>query len=461
MAETAEGVPKRAQDLFNRGFTALERNNLDYAVDMLFESVKLAPDYAQARKFLRAAEVRCARRKKPNPFTAALAEIRSLPLRGNVVRLTRAKHHQQAMLAAEKLMRAAPLNRANLMLFGKTAAAAGLLESAIETMEIGREQYPDDVGVLTALGSLYQAVGRTRSARECFERLCEMRPRDPAALKRLKDAMALDSMNTDGWSATAEKGGTFREMIRDEEESVLLEKKSKAVKSEKDAGALIEETRAKIEAEPGNMNYYRALARLYLQNKQFDEAVATLKQAIGISPGDPELDRALSTARTQHFDHRIAALRREGKEEEAAQLEGERNQFVFDDLQERVKRYPNDLRLRFELGEILFANDYVSEAIQQFQLAQRNPKDRIHALYYLGMCFKSKRQYDLAVEQLEKALTELPVMNDSKKDVLYELGSIAELSGDAAKATQYYKQIYQSDIGYRDVAAKVEKAYDG
>jgi tetratricopeptide (TPR) repeat protein len=460
MAETAASVPKRAQDLFNKGFTALERGNVDYAVDMLFEAVKLAPDFAQARKFLRAAEVRRAQRRKPNPVADVLNEIKSLPQRWNVLRMLKAGHGRQAVLAVEKLLRTAPLKRANIMLFGKAAAAAGLVEAAAETMEIGREQNPDDVGILSALGSLYQAMGRTRYARACFERLSELRPRDPAALKQLKDAMALDSMSTDGWNAASDGGGTFRDMIRDGDEAVLLEKQSKAVKSEQDAGELIRETKAKIEAEPGNMNYYRALARLYVQNRQFDDAIATLEQAIGISPGDPELDRALSTARTQQFDHRIAAVRAEGKEDEAVRMEGERNQFIFDDLQERVKRYPNDLRLRFELGEILFKNDYVTEAIQQLQLAQRNPKDRILALYYLGMCFKAKRQYDLAVEQLEKALGELPTMNDSKKDVLYELGCIAELSGDAEKATQYFKQIYQADIGYRDVAAKVEQAYD-
>ena len=460
MADMAiEGVPKRAQDLFNKGFAALERGNLDYAIDMLFASMKAAPDFVQARKFLRAAEVRRAREKKSNPLSGALAKVSAVPGQLNATRLMRRGKHEQALMAVERRMLKDPLSRANIMLLGKVACAAGMFETAAETLEMGREQYPDDIGVLNALGSLYLKVGRTRSARECFEKLSELRPRDPAALKSLKDAMALDSMSTDGWNAAAEKGGSFREMIRDEREAVLLEKQSKAVKSEHDTEALIEETKAKIEAEPGNMNYYRALARLYAQNKQFDESVATLEQAIALSQGDPELDRALSSVRTQRYDDRIAECRAAGEEDGATALEGERNQFVFDDLQARVKRYPNDLRLRYELGAILFANDYITEAIQQFQLAQRSPKDRLQALYHLGLCFKAKKQYDMAVEQLGKASSEVSTMNDMKKAILYELGSIAELTGDTEAAVRCFKQIYQTDIGYRDVAQKVEQAY--
>ena len=35
-----------------------------------------------------------------------------------------------------------------------------------------------------------------------------------------------------------------------------------------------------------------------------------------------------------------------GKLDEAAEVEAEKNQFVFDDLALRVQRYPNDLHLR-------------------------------------------------------------------------------------------------------------------
>jgi tetratricopeptide (TPR) repeat protein len=75
------------------------------------------------------------------------------------------------------------------------------------------------------------------------------------------------------------------------------------------------------------------------------------------------------------------------------------------------------------------------------------------------MCFKKKGQHDLAIEQLEKAAAEIATMDETKKDVIYELGEVSGLMGKPEKAAAYYKQIYQVDIGYRDVAEKIERAY--
>ena len=45
----------------------------------------------------------------------------------------------------------------------------------------------------------------------------------------------------------------------------------------------------------------------------------------------------------------------------AVEMEGEKNQFVFDDLAQRVERYPNDLHLRFELGKQYFTTTFTPQ----------------------------------------------------------------------------------------------------
>jgi tetratricopeptide (TPR) repeat protein len=187
--------------------------------------------------------------------------------------------------------------------------------------------------------------------------------------------------------------------------------------------------------------------------------VATLKKAMGLAPGDAEIENSVADVTIQKFDSEVAALRDSGRDQDAKAKEIERDQFLFDDLQDRVARYPNDLVLRYRLGGILFENDYINEAIQQFQLAQRNPQHRAKSLYYLGLCFRQKKQYDMAIEQLEAAAADLVKMDGAKKDVLYALGEISEETDDRQKAAHYFKQIYQVDIRYRDIAEKIEKAY--
>ena len=365
----------------------------------------------------------------------------------------------KAVIAAEKLLKSAPLDLRFIRLFVTAASSADLPEAAVQTLQLARDHYPDDTGVLESLGRLYLSVGKTRAARECFEKLCSLAPNDSAALKALKDAMALDSMSTDGWNEAAETGGSFREMVKDTKEAELLEQQAKAVKSTSDADALIRDALAKIEAEPGNVNYYRSLARLYRQKKMFEDALSVLRKAVEFSGGDPELDAAISGTRVQQYDDEIAQLNAVGDAAGAQAKEAERLEFVFGDLQDRVKRYPNDLKLRYELGLMFLERQGLNEAIQQFQLAQRSPTHRVSALYHLALCFKLKQQFDMAQEQLEAALRQAPTMDDMKKDILYELGEVAEAVGDGQKAAGYYKQIYQVDIGYRDIAAKIEGLY--
>ncbi|MBL7114453.1 MAG: tetratricopeptide repeat protein [Kiritimatiellae bacterium] len=458
MAEVViDAVPQKVRDLFNKGFSALERGRLDYAIDMLSECLIDVPQFLQARRFLRAAEMQLYKANCGSSVSRIAALASTLPLYP-VALLKMYKGGLPAVNAVDKLLRKAPLFKPYMLMFAHAAESADMPEAAVQMLEIGREHHVDDAQILEGLGEAYVKGERHKDAIACYERVCELRPNDPAALKLLKDAMALDSLSSD-WSQAGEEGGSFQDLVRDSDEAKRLEKESKAVKSEADINLLIDDTLKRIEAEPENTNYYRSLSRLYAQIHSFDDAENTLKKAIELAPGDPEIENALMNVRVQRFDAQIKELDAQGDAEAATAMRGERDQFVFDDLQDRVHRYPNDLMLRYKLGVIMYENKYITEAIQQFQLAQRNAKNRTRALYYLGMCFNVKGQFDLAAQQLQTAASELSVMDGTKKDILYAMGEIAEKTGDTVSALEYFKQIYQVDIQFRDVAQKVEKGY--
>ena len=451
-------APKKAKELFDRGFVAFEHNNMEYAIDMFAESVKACPGLLKARKFLRAAEVKLLKEKKGGGATSIVSKLKGMPLSLKVAALIKAGKGSQAVEAAEKMLQIDALNIDFVLLFAEAATLDDLPEAAVQTLEVARDHFPDNAKLLKALGKYYQAAGRMNDAKLCYEKLCDMFPNDPEMLRAMKDSMALDSMNRGGWTDAAD-GGSFRDNIRDSKGAQLLEQESKAVKSDKDLDALIELSKEKIENEAGNINHYRNLARLYVQKEMFAEAIVILEKAMELSSGDPEVDAALSRIKLQQFDYDIEHIKAANDPDALAVKEQERAQFLFEDLQQRVDRYPNDLVLKFDWGVMLFDNDYLNEAIQQFQLAQSNPQFRTRALYYLGICFKQKEQYDMATEQLELASADLSTMDDTKKDITYELGLIAEFSGDTDRALGYFKQIYQVDISYRDIADKVEKIY--
>ena len=81
------------------------------------------------------------------------------------------------------------------------------------------------------------------------------------------------------------------------------------------------------------------------------------------------------------------------------------------------------------------------------------------ALLLLGRTFKAKHMFDLSIKQYSDALSDLHAMDNTKKEVLYEKGLIHDEMGDKAHALECFKQIYEVDYGYRDVAQRVESSY--
>lgn len=461
MAEVAiERAPQRVRDLFNKGFAAMERGNFDYAIELFMSCLEIEPALLKARRFMRAAQIQKRKGTKSSAISDAITMSKAMPLMLSTTMQIRGKKGDKALISSEKLLQMDPTHPKFAVLAADAAVLCDLPEAAIMTLEVAREHRSDNIDILRKLAELYVLVGDTKAVRDCHEKLFALRPNDPEVLKAYKDAMALNSIAKDGWQQ-ASQGGSFRDMIKDKGEAALLEQDKKAVKSEGDVDDLITATLNKLQAEPDNMNYYRALSRLYVQKQRFEEAIATVEEALQRSPGDPELEQMVSTIRLQQMDLEIRQLRDAGDEESAQNRELEKAQFLMSDLEDRVKRYPNDLRLRHEYGVVLYESDRLNEAIQQFQAAQRNPKNRVRSLYYLALCFKQKGQYDMAAQQLTAASADLVGMDSTKKDILYELGALYELMGDKEKALGHFKEIYQSDIGFRDVAAKVEQMYGG
>lgn len=456
--EKTEQSAQQAQNFYNKGVVAFERGNLDIGIDLLMQCVTLAPGFSRARKFLRAAQIAKFKKEKKGGLAAKMQEINATMMRMKVAGLLKAGKAEAALLEAEKVLALNPLHSQNVEMAVEAAEAAGHPDAALFTVEAAYENNPDDMLLLRRVADYYMRVGDYEKARDAYQKLNAFVPNDQTIFKQLKDAEARVTMAS-GWEDAAGQKDGYRKLIADKDQAKKLDIQAKAVVAGSDAEALIDEAKARLEKEPNNLNFYRALARLYTQNKRYDEAVATLEAARQVNASDPELDRALTATKIQAFEAKIEALKAAGDAEGAANMETEMNQFVFDDLVSRVQRYPNDLKLRFELGLQYFKYDYFDDAIGQLQLAQRSPKERVESLYYLAMCFAKKGQRDMAVMQLETANEQLPIMDDLKKKIVFNLGDLAEQSGDIEKAFGYYKDVYGADIGFEDIGARMERIY--
>ena len=448
----AVDLAQKAQNFTNRGRQALETGRYELAVDMLMEAVSAAPDVLETRRLLRAAQIANFRRNGKTGFGAKLGyKMAQMKIMG----LVKKGHGAEAMTEAEKLLSQNPLDPDNIEVAVKAAEAAGKADHAAITVEAAYECSNRDPALLERVATYYTMAKRYDKARDAYQKLSELKPGDQRILQLLKNTEAQATMNA-GWEQTAGKKGGFQALIANKEQAKKLDQANKAVITGDDADALIQEKLAQIEREPKNMNFRRALARLYVQNKRFEEAIQCLTDAIEMAGAmDPELDRMLSQTYVNYYDQQIEAYRAAGDEENAIEMENQKNQFVFDDLAQRVERYPNDLHLRYELGLQYYTYEYYDEALEHLQLAQKSPKDRLLALYYLAMCFLKKGQTDMAVMQLETARDAIPTMDDLKKKIVYQLGLCAEEAGDLEKAYQYYKDVYAADVGFEDLGERM------
>jgi len=453
---TLEQLPRKTRDLYEKSMAALERGNVGYAQDMLKQVIAMEPRFLLARKNLRIAQVKTLLEKKPTAMTHQLSSLKGMfTLMGARGKLN--KDPKAALEAAETLLAMDPLNLSFLKFFAQAAEAAEMPELAVQTMEIAKPYFLKDVEFLRLLAKLYLDTNQPSGAKDCYAIVADLLPNDQLAIKNLKDAAALDTMKSGGWEDTKTD---FRTKLKDKKEAILLEQQAKAVKGASDVDSLIEERLKDVEREPQNMNFRRALADLYVRAERFDDALQALDDATkAAGRSDPQIERTASQIKVKKFEAAIAAAKEAGDTATAEAKEQAMAEFLFTDAVEMVKRYPNDLQFRYELGYQYYLREQYTEAIEEFQLAQRNPQRRTRALYYLALCFTAKGQYDIAFEQLQKAASELTIMDETKKDVVYEMGILAEKMGKTKEAITFFKEIYAVDIKYRDIAQRIDASY--
>ena len=453
---TKENAAKKARELFEKGFAAMDRGNLEYAIEMFLFALEFEPGFLDARKYLRTAELKKYKMGNNNPSTQLASSITSFPTL-LVARSKLAKKPLQALQMAERLLRNNPVNPMFVYLLCDAAFYLNMPEVAVQTLEILRDFRPNNIEVQLRLGEAYEKNQQMSKARKVYERLVQLKPNDQQLIKKFNDATALDTLQKGKWGETT----TYQDLVKDPKQARSIVQENQAVKTHAQAATLMEETEKKVALEPNNMNYRRSLANLYTRIGQFDQAIETLdevQQLVGNT--DPQVDRLISKIKLSRFQSVIKNLKESGDTAGAEENQRAMDDFMFRDLLQQVRRYPNDLELKYELGVQFYRRGDINDAIQQFQAAQKAPTHRINALYQLALCFKSKAQLDIAREQLQKAAEGLPMMNDLKKDVLYELGTLSEAMNHGKDAIGYYKEIYAVDIGYKDITQKIEKAYE-
>lgn len=465
--KTEKDLSDNARSLWLKALSAVELRNHGYAISLLQAVLKEAPEFLEGRRMLRRAEVSSTKGKKSFLSGLSGASMKG----GSLVK----KDPRAAMDLAEKTLETDPYSPSGNRLLKDAAIAAGLPEIAEFAIETLVESNPQDVKVLHELGALYYEQGKSDKAVEVYTRITDINPADMVAVKRGKDAAAQASMKEGGWEQVASSKGEldYRSLIKDKDLAVSLEQQSRVVKSEEMIDQQIAELYARAEQEPQNIDVGRKIAGLFEQKGELESAIWWYNQASELAKNtDPVLVRKVSDLNMKLLDSKISEFEQwladygdspdaETVRQQLSDLQKQKAESLISEARKRVERNPTDLQFRFELGEKLLEAGQHTDAIPELQKARQNPNVRLKAMNLLGQCYVGKNMLDLAKSTFAGAASEILIMDETKKDILYKLGLVHESLGDKQQYLDCMKQIYEVDYGYRDVAARVEASYGG
>ena len=454
-------IPRQLRDQYDKAIVAIQRNNLDYAMSILGGVLKVEPGFFDARQALRAAQFKKTGGSQTGFFKKMIGGATNQPALTKA-QLSLRKNPIEAIEAAEEILNGDPNSTGAHKLLADGALAAGLIKTAVLSLEILYKANPKDRDLALQLGEACSQAEQNDKAEKVYGDMLRLRPNDPEALQLLKNVTARQTLDEGGYEEVAESGGTFRDILKDKAEAVSLEQANRVVKSDDVAQNLINEYEARLKTEPNNLKLLRNIAETYAQKKDFDRALGYFERIRSTEGGtDPSLEKSIADTQLKKFDHLKSRLDTgtPDYDQRAAEIDAQKTVFQLEACKQRAEKYPTDLQIRFELGQLYFQAGKISEAIQEFQKAQNNPQRRLMAIMFLGRCFAKRGMNDLAAKKIQEALKEKLTFDDEKKEMLYELGSVFEKMNKPDDAIEQFKQIYEADSAYRDVEAKVDAYY--
>jgi len=419
--DLAKDFTPEQRNTYLKAKEASDRNNHDYAITLLSQLVQAVPGHLEARRLLRANSIIKHRGSSGLAKSMNSVKIQPLIIKG---RNALKKNPIEALQAAEEALLIDPTGNQANQLLADAADALGATPISLFAFETLRDTKPDDVAVLKQLGQAYL------------------------------------------W----EQEGDFRDQLKDADQAKLLEQQSRVVKSDEAIDAQLAVLMPQYNENPQNLNVVKQIAALYERRDDLASALTFFEWAFHLSnQADPELEKRIHKIRQQQKQNHIKELEEKlasaTPEEKAAiqaeldTLQVDRAGFELASAQERVKRYPNDLNLRFELGRALVNAGQYKEAVPELQQALKQPNARYQAYNLLGVAFWKRKMLDFAVKQFQTAKSEMLAMDNLKKEIVYNLGCVLEESGKKDEALEQFKEIYEVDSQFKDVAERVERSY--
>ena len=460
--KTINDIAPDMRRLHTKAVEASQRDNSDYAITLYCQILEMDPGCYECRKALRAEQAKKTGATNTGFFKKMMSSAGSSPQIAKA-KMALNKNPAEAMLVAEQVLVTDPTNASAHRIIADAAVALDMPKTRVLELETMAKNSPKDKAVIIEFAqAVSETGGNADAAEKVLNELIRSSPYDSDLLQIQKNLSAHKTMDEGGYGALEGGQGSYRDILKNKDEAVSLEQEKRVQKSEDVGERLIKEYETRLKTETDNQKVMRSLAELYTQKNRFDDALEVYTRIMNSGmTTDSSLDRAIAETVVRKFDHAIAALNPFAADhaEQLANYQAEKLKFQLEECQKRVEKYPTDLAFKFELGVLYFQTGKIGEAIAEFQKAQQNAHKRISSMSYLAQCFAKRNMNDSAVRTLQNAIKEKAAFDEEKKDLMYNLGSVFEKMGKRQEAMEQFLVLYESDVTYRDVGAKVDAFY--
>jgi tetratricopeptide (TPR) repeat protein len=464
VAEYKEIPPEdraKAKVFFDRGKTVAGTGNYEYSIEMYFQGFQLDPDEINAHQELRDISLK---RKASGGKSMGFLEAMKLkrPTSDDKVN----------MLNAEKLLGYDPGNTDHMQSLIQSAYRGGFWDTVLWVGPIFQKANADDkkpdFNKFIVLRDIYKGLKRWRLAADASQYALMLKPNDMDLATELKNLGAMDTMTQAGY----DKGGSFRDQIRDMNKQQMLMTGDKDFADLDAQQAIIHQAETEYKAEPNDPGKAMRLVEAYekTEHPDFESKGVDLlqewydktkqfryRQRIGVIQMKQlnRMDRGKRDALTK--DPKNEQLRKEYVDFKREQLE-----FELKEYEAASDAYPTDMRWRFETGKRLYSLSRFQDAIPILQHARQDPKFRADAGQLLALSFFRAGFIDEADDTLATLIRDYPVQGDEKsKEMFYWRGVVLEQKGLKPEALQHFSKVAQWDFNYKDVQARIRRLRGG
>ncbi len=453
-----------AAERFDRANQVIATGDFDYGVQLLLTCCKLDPANMLFRQTLR----RTQKAKFNNNLRGSrLAMLTTARTRARLKAAKRSRDFPKVLEHGEEILSRNPWDQGVQMDMAEAADALGLIDVAIFILDQARQKFPKDPTLNRALARLFEKRGNFSHAISLWQQVNEAVPSDVEAAHKAKDLAASETIQR----------GQYEQSLSGERAAITgpnaTPKQGEPVdRVSRDAAPIL----ARIEANPTDANLYSQLAGVYRRYNQLDRSRAALEQGLGPTGNAFQLQIELMEMDLEPLRRNLIIAEEKMRERAAGQgddddagptpeelkkirqrLKKEINSREIELFRLRADRFPQEMGHRLELGYRLMRADQLDEAISELQQARKEAKHAGRAAMYLGLCFKRRNNWRLAMRNFEEALAQVPVNDEAnRKEILYQLAQGHAEAGDFAKALDIGHELANLDYSFKEIAKLID-----